>query len=135
MLRDHLIRDTLALYRHAGDHDGALNRAVYRSDPRRFSQAGLVIAGYTLANGHHVRFAGWVKRDGDSLEFVPQRPHGMEGRNPLGRHVVAISNVRSVDIWLVSTTHSVIVTVIAGAFITVVAWAFWAGWTFGGLGW
>jgi hypothetical protein len=124
----HLAQDSLMLYRQA-EHEGSMT--LYRLDAHTFSGKGLDIAGYTLASGKHVHFPGWVKRDGDSLRFFPKRPSGMEAKSRLGRHAVSLSSVRSLDVWLVSPEHTVVVTLVVAAFIAFTALAVRYG---GGIG-
>lgn len=88
----HLAADSLVLYRPIS---GAKGPPTYRRHVRDVGSSGIDVAGYTLADGRHVRLDGTVRRKGDQLEFVARPGHMEKDAAPV---VLAVSDVQSIDV-------------------------------------
>jgi len=99
--------DSLVFYRPESEGRGMEKPSVtYRREAHRITSPGVRIGGYTMANGEHVKFAGWVERAGDTLRFEPRPSSGMEAKQKRGRFQLAVADVRSVDAWLSDRTQT-----------------------------
>ena len=94
----HLAGDSLVLYRPLDDVGGRQN---YRRETRRLGKSGLSIGGYTLTDGRHVRFDGYVRRAGDQLEFQRRLAgRSMQKVETPDRFTLLASDLRSLDVWI-----------------------------------
>jgi hypothetical protein len=99
--------DSIVYYRSVSESRGMEKGSVtYRREAHHVTGQGVRIGGYTTASGEHVSFAGWAKREGDSLRFEPRPSRGMEAKQRRGRFQLPVADVRSVDAWLSDRTQT-----------------------------
>jgi len=114
-----LLTDSLVLY-----HGSVASGKPVTKEIIPLKGGHLRIDGYTTAGDHHTPFDGFVRRDGDSLEFEKR-----ETQQQLRR---ATSEVTGLDVWVPGASGRSFVYVIVGALAAaIITIAFLGGGGFG----
>jgi hypothetical protein len=95
--------DSLVLYRPVE----RLGPNHYLREIHHFGSSGLAVAGYTTTDGRRVEFSGWLRAEGERLHFRRSEPRGLEKAEEPRELVLAAGEVRSIDVWLPSASHTV----------------------------